>query len=140
MVQETGVQSQVKSNQRLKKWYLIPPGLTLGIIRYISRVKWINPGKEVAPYPTSQCSSYWKGSLQVALNFDRQPHFYFIQFNWLVFELILGFWQSFWYVFTDIHIRAHLIKDNRIFILGFFLFLFSFMLVQFTNECPLFLS
>ena len=41
-----------------KKWYLIPPCLRLSIIRYVSRVKWINPGNGVAPYPTPQCSSY----------------------------------------------------------------------------------
>ena len=34
-----GVQSQVESYQRLKKWYLIPPCLTLSIIKYGSRVK-----------------------------------------------------------------------------------------------------
>ena len=28
------------------KWYLIPPCLTLSNIRYISRVKWSNPGKD----------------------------------------------------------------------------------------------
>ena len=34
--------------QRLKKkWYLMPPCLTLSIIRYESRVKWGNPGKGV---------------------------------------------------------------------------------------------
>ena len=41
-----------------KKWYLIPPCLTLSIIRYVSRVKWSNPGKGVAPSPAPQCSSY----------------------------------------------------------------------------------
>ena len=56
--QETGVQSQVESYQRLKKWYLIPPYLTLSIIRYILRVKWSNPGKGVVPSPTPWCSSY----------------------------------------------------------------------------------
>ena len=50
MVQETGVQSQVASYQRPEKWYLIPPWLTLSNIRYVSRVKWINPGKEVVPF------------------------------------------------------------------------------------------
>ena len=35
-----------------KKRYLIPPCLTLSIIKYISRVKWSNPGKGVAPSPT----------------------------------------------------------------------------------------
>ena len=72
MARETWVQSQVESYQRLKKWYLIPPCLTLSIIRYGSRVKWSNPGKGVAPSPTSWCSSYRKGSLRVTLNCGRQ--------------------------------------------------------------------
>ena len=75
MAQETRVQSQVESYQRLKKWYLIPPCLTLNIIRYISRVKWSNPGKEVAPSLTPQCSSYWKGSFQVALDYSHQLYY-----------------------------------------------------------------
>ena len=54
-----------------KKWYLIPPCLTLSIIRYVSRVKWSNPGKGVTPSPTPRCSSYWKGSLLVALVYGR---------------------------------------------------------------------
>ena len=45
-----------------KKWYLIPPCLTLSIIRYVSRVKWSNPGKGVAPSPTPRCGGYWKGA------------------------------------------------------------------------------
>ncbi len=48
MALETGIQSQVESYQRFKKWYLIPPCLTLSIIRYVSRVMWGNPGKGVA--------------------------------------------------------------------------------------------
>ena len=32
-------QPQVESYQRLKKWYLIPPCLTLGIISNVSMVK-----------------------------------------------------------------------------------------------------
>ena len=56
MIRETGVQSQVASYQ--KKWYLIPPCLTLSNIRYVSRVKWSNPQKGVAPSPTPRCSSY----------------------------------------------------------------------------------
>ena len=58
MVWETGVQSQVKSHQRLKKWYLMLPCLTLSIIRQRSWVKWRNPGNGVAPYPTLRCGSY----------------------------------------------------------------------------------
>ena len=58
--------------QRLKKWYLMPPCLTLSIIRYGSRVKWVNPEKGVAPFPTPWCSSYQKWSLQVTLDYGRQ--------------------------------------------------------------------
>ena len=77
MARETWVQSQVESYQRLKKWYLMPPCLTLSIIRYGSRVRWSNPGKEVAPSPTPWCSSYRKGSLLVALDYGRQLYFFF---------------------------------------------------------------
>ena len=72
MAQETWVRSQVESYQRLKKYYLMPPCLTLGIIRYRSRVKWSNPGKGVAPSPTPWYGSYRKGSLQVTLDYVRQ--------------------------------------------------------------------
>ena len=48
---------------------MIPPCLTLCIIRYISRVKWSNPVKGVAPSSTPQCSSYLKRSLWVTLNY-----------------------------------------------------------------------
>ena len=70
---------------KTQKWYLIPPCLTVNIIRYGSRVNWSNPGKWVAPSPTPQCSSYWKGSLLVALDYSSQlytnKHFYFKQFS-----------------------------------------------------------
>ena len=46
MVPETGVQSQIELNQRLKKWYLMPPCLTLSIIKYGSRVSGAIHGKE----------------------------------------------------------------------------------------------
>ena len=68
MVRETGVQSQVESYQRPKKCNLIPPCLTLSIIRYASRVKWSNLGNLVVHFPTPWCSSYWKGSLLVPLD------------------------------------------------------------------------
>ena len=47
LAQETWVQSQVESYQRLKKWYLMPPWLTLSIIKYRSRVNLSNPVKGV---------------------------------------------------------------------------------------------
>ena len=78
MARETRVQSQIESYQRLKNWYLMPPCLTLSIIRYGSRIKWNNPGTGVAPSPTPWCSSYRKGSLQVALNYGHQLYFLLI--------------------------------------------------------------
>ena len=75
MFRETGVQFQVESYQRLKKWYLISTSLILSIIKYVSRVTWRNPGKGVVPSPTPRCSSYWKGSLRVALDYSRQLYF-----------------------------------------------------------------
>ena len=50
---------------------MIPPCLKLSNIRFISRVKWSNLGKGVAPFPTPRCRSYWKGSLLVALDYGR---------------------------------------------------------------------
>ena len=72
MIRETRFQSQVESYQRLKKWYLIPPCLTLSIIRYVLLVKWSNPRKGAAPSPTPQCRSYRKGSLRVTLDYSHQ--------------------------------------------------------------------
>ena len=75
MVRVTGVQSQVESYQRLKKWYLMPLCLTLSNKRWGSMVKWSNPGKGVVPKPTPRCCSYWKGSLRVTLDEIRQLYF-----------------------------------------------------------------
>ena len=76
MAWETRVQSQVQSYQRLKKGYLMPPCLTLRIIRYGSRVKWGNPRKGVAYSPTSYCWRNWKGSLWVTLSYGCQLYIY----------------------------------------------------------------
>ena len=51
---------------------LMHPCLTLCIIRYVSRVKWGNPGKGVATSPIPWCSSYRKGSLRVTLDYGCQ--------------------------------------------------------------------
>ena len=69
MIRETGVQSKVESYQRLKKWYLVPSCLTLSIISYRSRVKGSNLGEGEAPSPIRWYCSYWKGSLQVTLDY-----------------------------------------------------------------------
>ena len=70
---ETGVQSLLESYQRLGRWNLIHPCLTLSIIRYITKVKWSNPSNGVAPSPTPHCRSYWKKSLRVALDRLESP-------------------------------------------------------------------
>ena len=85
MTRATRVQTQVASYQRLRKWYLIPLCLIFSIKRYVSKVNWNNPGwGGVAPSSTPRCSSYWKGSLWVALDYGRQLYFttYFI-LHWI---------------------------------------------------------
>ena len=81
-----------------KKWYLIPPCLTPSNIRYVSRVKWSNPWKGVSSSPTHRCSSYWKGSLRVALDHSCQLYFFTIwiqifQYIWNTTNFVLGFWM-----------------------------------------------
>ena len=41
-----GDQGSISGQVILKKWYLMPPCLTLSIIRYVLRVKWSNLGRE----------------------------------------------------------------------------------------------
>ena len=72
MLQEVWVQSQLDSYQRLKKWYLMTPSLTLSLIRFGSRVKWSNTGKGVAPLPTPWCYSFWKWSPWVTRDYICQ--------------------------------------------------------------------
>ena len=73
MIRETGVQSQVESYKRLKKWY--DTALLNTIIRYGIRVKWRNPGKGVVFSPTPRCSSYWNENIRIALDYGRQLYF-----------------------------------------------------------------
>ena len=76
--------------QKTQKWYLTPPCLTLSIIRYGSRIKWVSPRKGVAPSPTLWCSSYRKGSLWVTLDYSHQLY--------LIFMIIIFFWHAvIWY-------------------------------------------
>ena len=58
MVQWSGRPVESRHTKDFKKCYLIPPCLTLSNIRYVSKVKWSNPGKGVAHSPTPWCSSY----------------------------------------------------------------------------------
>ena len=57
----------------------IPPYLTPNIIRYGSKVKWSNPDNGVTHSVTPQCSSYWKGSIPVTLDYSNQLYFYIYQ-------------------------------------------------------------
>ena len=78
MVREIGVQSQVKSYQRLKKWYLMLPSLTLSVIKYKSRVKWSYPGKGVAPSLHLSVVANEKGAFRSPSTKGRQLYFYLI--------------------------------------------------------------
>ena len=74
MVLETWVQSKVSSYQRLWKWYLIPPCLTLSNIKYVTRIKWSNDGKGVAPHQhlgvvAIEMGAFWSPSTTVT-NFN----------------------------------------------------------------------
>ena len=76
MARKTRVQSQVKSYQRLKKMVL--DNSLLNTQNYKVWVKWLNPGKGVAPSPTPWCSSYWKRSLRFTLDYGHQLYLLFI--------------------------------------------------------------
>ena len=52
-----------------------------------SRVKWSNPGKRVALFPTPRCSSYWKGSLQVTLHYSHQFYIYIYIYIYNIYKL-----------------------------------------------------
>ena len=75
---------------------VLDTSLTLIIIRYVSRVKWRNPREGGVSSLTPRCSSYWKGSLWVALDYGCQfylqllPIFtYFALFFFLWFYLFI---------------------------------------------------
>ena len=57
---------------------LVPDTSLLNTQQYkvVSRVKWGNSGNRVVPSPTPRCSSYWKGSLLVTLNYGCQLYFF----------------------------------------------------------------
>ena len=85
-----GFNSRSRHTKRLYKWYLIPPCLTLSNIKYLLRVKWDNPGNWVAPSSTPRCSSYWKGSLLVTLDYGYQLYLLCLltnnTFNYCVYD------------------------------------------------------
>ena len=78
MAWETWVQSPGRVIPMTQKMVL-----DASLLRYRSRIKWINPGKGVAPSLTPWCSSYWKGSLQVSLDYGRQLYFTLSTVQWI---------------------------------------------------------
>ena len=83
------------------KRYLIPPCLTLSNVRYVSRVKWSNSGKRVAPSTTTQCCNYGKRSLLVAFDYGR--HLYFLLYYIYIYIYIY-------------HHHHHVMPSTRIFL------------------------
>ena len=60
--------------------------------KVLSRVKWSNPGKGVAPSPKLRCSSYRKGSLRVTLDYGRQLYLHLnceLILNWIIWNRTL---------------------------------------------------
>ena len=100
---ETGVQSQVELYQRFKKWYLIPPCLALGTLRWGSRLKWSNPGNGVAPSLTPLSGSYWKGNLRVTFG---SPSTKVANFTYLQ---IFAKWVLWWTVMGRSHLTSQLV-------------------------------
>ncbi len=76
-----GDQSSIPGCIIPKSLKVIPPCLTLSNVRYISRVKWSNPGKGVAPSPKPRSSSYRKGSLLVTLDNRETTLLFFYLFQ-----------------------------------------------------------
>ena len=54
---------------------MILPCLTPSTISCIPRIMWSNLGKGIAPSPTPWCSSYWKGSFRVSLDYGHQRYY-----------------------------------------------------------------
>ena len=129
MVRETGVQSC----QRLKKWYLIPPCLTLRIIRYVSRVKWNNRGKGVAPIEKRTF-----GSLSAMVTNFSYLFFLLILFFFLLFfeSFFLFVFHSFWFSFFIVLFFS--VFSSQVFFLFISLLLFRLLIPPFSSSLHLY--
>ena len=47
-------------------------------------------GEKVAPFPTPQCCSSWKGSLWVALDYSRQLQYIYIYMYIYIYRILLS--------------------------------------------------
>ena len=112
----------------------------LSIIRYGSRVKWINPGNEVVPSPTPQSSSYWKRSPRFTLDYGHHKQ---LPFNRSVYHF---FFLSFIYFyvpscsFLNIHLFTFSIKNYFLFLSFFFFVSFFFSHWYFSFFLPVIFS
>ena len=92
------------------KMVLDPYSLNTQQYKVHIKVKWSNSGKGVVPFPTFRCSSYWKGSLLVALNYGHQlyllfgkkkieKNFFIIEKSFVIFTngVCLFLWILSWY-------------------------------------------
>ena len=93
-----------RSYQKLKKCFLIPPCLRLRIIKYGSRVKWSNSGKEVAPSLIPWCSSYRKGTC-------RSPSTTVANFTYCIYIYIYIYGMT---LYTETHACAHTCENIEI--------------------------
>ena len=51
--------------------------------------KWSNPGKETTSSSKPLCSSYWKGSLQVALDYNWLTYIYIYIYNKYILDIYI---------------------------------------------------
>ena len=132
LVRDACVQSQVESYQRLKKWYLMPPCLILSIIRYVSKIKWSNRGKGVAPSPTLWCSSYLKGILLVTLDYGPQLYFIYSYITYILCIFICIIYVSFVNIYIYIFIYIMYIC-LFIYIIYIYMYIYLYILYIYVN-------
>ena len=90
MARETWVQSQVESYQRLKKWYLMPPCLTLSIIKVRIKGKVEQSRERSRAHPLYLgVVSYRKGSLRVPLDYINYYHYYYFFIVFIILLILL---------------------------------------------------
>ena len=102
---------------KTQKLYLMPPYLTLNIIKCGSRVKWSNPRKGVAPSPTPRCRSYRKESPQLTLYNGGQLYLLYIYKQGLVLNNQQGLYNQLTnqptyriYIYIYIYIYCYIYK------------------------------
>ena len=95
------VQSQVESYQRLKKIILDASLLNTQHYKVQIKSKWSNLGKIVAPFSIPWCSSNWKESLWVVLDYGQLTYLYLstisdrvlvgpVSWGWRIHRLLLS--------------------------------------------------